>query len=69
MKKQIRVNIYKHTEGLEGLLRVSFMEIHEEFLSEQIFFLYPLIVLGTIALPGDKELGKRISSGAACPRV
>jgi hypothetical protein len=56
MKKQIRAIIYMRTEGLEGLLRVSFMEIHEEFPSKQIFFLYPLIVLGTIALPSDKEL-------------
>ena len=69
MKKQIRANIYMCTGGLEGLLRVSFMEIHEEFPSKQIFFLYPLIVLRTVALPGDKELGKRISSGTAYPRV
>ena len=69
MKKQIRANIhvYMHVEGLEGLLRVSFMEIRKEFPSKQISFLYPLIVLGTIALPGDKELSKRISSGTAYP--
>jgi hypothetical protein len=64
MKKQIRAIIYMCTEGLEGLLRVSFMEIHE-FPSKQIFFLYPLIVLRTIALPSDKELGKRISFSSA----
>ena len=67
MKKQIRANIYMRVEGLEGFPRVSFMEVREEFPSKQIFLLYPLIVLGTIALPGDKELGKRISSGTAYP--
>ena len=69
MKKQIRANIYMCTGALEGLLGVSFMEIRKEFPSKQIFFLYPPIVLRTIALPGDKELGKRISSGTAYPLV
>ena len=54
---------------LEGLLGVSFMEIVKKFLSKQIFFLYPVIVLGTIVLPGNKELGKRISSSMVYPRV
>jgi hypothetical protein len=55
--------------GLERLLRVSFMEVCKQFLSKQIFFLYPLIVLRTVPFPGDKELDKRISSSSAYPRV
>jgi hypothetical protein len=69
MKKQIRVYIYMRSGDLEGLLRVSFMEVCEKFPSKQIFFLYPLIVLRTVPFPGDKELDKRISSGAAYPGV
>jgi hypothetical protein len=68
-KKQIRVYIYVRSGDLEGLLRVSFMEVCEKFPSKQIFFLYPLIVLRTIPFPGDKELDKRISSSTAYPRV
>jgi hypothetical protein len=60
---------YTRGSGLERLLRVSFMEVCKQFPSKQIFFLYPLIVLRTVPFPGDKELDKRISSGAAYPRV
>jgi hypothetical protein len=69
MKKQIRAYIYMCSGDLEGLLRVSFMEVCEKFSSKQIFFLYPLIVLRTVPFPGDKELDKRILSGTAYPRV
>jgi hypothetical protein len=69
MKKQIRAYIYMCSGDLEGLLRVSFMEVRKKFPSKQIFFLYPLIVLRTVPFPGDKELDKRISSGVAYLRV
>ena len=69
MKNQIRAYIYAFLRELEGLPRVSFMEIVEKFPSKQIFFLYPLIVLWTIALPGDKKLSKRISFSVVYLRV